>query len=281
MGPTVRVATLIAFSMLLLMTAALSASAAPSAELWPRWQAHDPASTRTLDHSAWTAFLRRYVKTGGGVNTVDYAAVSAADRDALEGYVRALEGTAVSRLARAEQLPYWINLYNALTVRVVLDHYPVDSIREIDISPGLFADGPWGKKLARVEGEQLSLDDIEHRILRPIWRDPRLHYAVNCAAAGCPDLQPRAFTAPNADGMLAAAAHDYVNNPRGVAFIDGKLHVSSIYKWYAEDFGGTEDGVIAHLAKHAGPALRARLEHARGITGYRYDWSLNDARSGG
>jgi Protein of unknown function, DUF547 len=87
----------------------------------------------------------------------------------------------------------------------------VASIRDIAISPGLFSVGPWGRKLIEVEGEPLSLDDIEHRILRPIWRDPRLHYAVNCAALGCPNLRSSAFTAANADILLETAASDYVN----------------------------------------------------------------------
>jgi Protein of unknown function, DUF547 len=87
----------------------------------------------------------------------------------------------------------------------------VASIRDIAISPGLFSVGPWGGKLIEVEGEPLSLDDIEHRILRPIWRDPRLHYAVNCAALGCPNLRSSAFTAANADILLETAASDYVN----------------------------------------------------------------------
>ena len=117
----------------------------------------------------------------------------------------------VSGLGRDEQCAYWINLYNALTLEVVLDHYPVDSIRDIDISPGLFSQGPWGKKLITVEGEQVSLNDIEHRILRPIWRDPRIHYAINCASLGCPNLQPRPFTGRTLDHALDLAAMRFVD----------------------------------------------------------------------
>jgi hypothetical protein len=160
----------------------------------------------------------------------------------------------------------------------VLEHYPVDSIRKIAISPGLFSAGPWGKKLVTVEGKALSLDDIEHRILRPIWRDPRIHYAVNCAALGCPNLQPEAFTADNEEALLERAAHDYVNHPRGATVADGKLTVSSIYVWYQADFGGTDRGVIAHLQHYAAPALAAALAPIERIGADRYDWSLNDAR---
>ena len=108
-----------------------------------------------------------------------------------------------SLTSRDEQLAYWINLYNALTVKVILDHYPVKSILDIDISPGWFSIGPWGKKLVAVEGVEISLDDIEHRILRPIWRDPRIHYALNCAAVGCPNLLREAFTGATAEVLLA------------------------------------------------------------------------------
>ncbi len=170
-------------------------------------------------------------------------------------------------------------LYNALTVKVVLDHYPVDGIRDIDFSPGLFADGPWDKKLVEIEGEDVSLNDIEHRILRPIWRDPRIHYAVNCASIGCPNLQPTAFTAANTDALLAAAAQAYVNHPRGARVEGGKLIVSSIYVWFQEDFGGNDAGVISHLRRYADPGLRSRLSRIERIGDHFYDWSLNGAPS--
>ena len=161
------------------------------------------------------------------MNLVRYAAVSGSDRKALDAYLKRLGGTSVSKLKRSEQRAYWINLYNALTVQVILAHYPVESIRDIDISPGFFSDGPWGKKLMQVEGEEVSIDDIEHRILRPIWKDPRIHYAVNCASIGCPNLQPVAFTSANADTLLTEGAKAYVNHPRGVRFDGGSLVVSS------------------------------------------------------
>ncbi len=257
---------------------ALPAAAAPRAELWPRWTAHVPGSTLRVDHAAWNTLLAARVRRGpGGVNRFDYAGTTAPERRDLEAYLERLAATAVSRLDRDEQRAFWINLYNALTVKVVLDHYPVESIRDIDISPGFFADGPWGRKLVRVEGEGLSLDDIEHRILRPIWRDPRIHYAVNCASLGCPDLQPEAFTTANTEALLERGARDYVNHPRGARIDGGRLVVSSIYHWFEEDFGGSDAGVIAHLRRYAAPALVRRLEGVERIADHRYDWSLNVA----
>jgi hypothetical protein len=196
---------------------------------------------------------------------------------ALDAYIARLAASPVDRLARGAPLAYWINLYNALTVKVVLDHYPVTSIRDIDISPGFFSDGPWGRNLIEIAGEKISLNDIEHRILRPIWRDPRLHYALNCAALGCPNLPPRAFTADNADAMLTAAARAHVNNPRGARRVGGQLIVSSIHDWYIADFGGDEAGIIDHLRRYADPPLRAILEDP-GPLESAYDWALNEAR---
>jgi Protein of unknown function, DUF547 len=259
--------------------AAFESLFAPKARLWARWTAHDPGSAASVDHRPWDRFLKRYVAHGeDGENRVAYAKVSAQDRQALDAYVKRLAATPVSRLARSEQRAYWINLYNALTLQVVLAHYPVASIRDIDISPGLFADGPWDKKLVTIEGAEVSLNDIEHRILRPIWRDPRLHYALNCASLGCPNLRRSAYTAANTEALLEAGARDYVNHRRGVSFDGPTLVVSSIYVWFEGDFGGNDAGVIAHLRRYAAPALKEMLAHATSIGRHAYDWRLNDVK---
>ncbi len=264
-------------SFLLLVLFAAPAMAAPRSELWPRWSVHDPASTDVVDHADWTRLLRLYTRASGdGVVRFDYAGLAARDRAALDAYVARLAALPVSTLNRGEQQAYWINLYNALTVQVVLDHYPVGSILRIGISPGLFAVGPWGRKLVTIEGEEVSLDDIEHRILRPIWKDPRVHYAVNCASIGCPDLIDTAYTAARMETLLEANAVAYVNHPRGVAVRGGSVIASSIYDWFQEDFGGSVTGVLAHLRKYARPELASELQLALDIDNYDYDWSLND-----
>ncbi len=251
---------------------------APSKDPWPRWEAHDPQSTARIDHGAWDALLKAYVSRGpDGVNRFAYGSVAEDDRSRLAGYIESLGDVGISGYRRAEQRAFWINLYNALTVDLVLKHYPVRSIRDIDISPGFFADGPWGKKLIEVEATPLSLNDIEHRILRPFWDDPRIHYAVNCASLGCPDLQDHAFTADNSETLLERAARDYVNSPRGVWISKGKLGVSSIYAWFQEDFGGNDQGILRHLRGYAEPELRAALEAAERINEHAYDWTLNEA----
>lgn len=275
----VRSQTLVGFvGGLLALLGAASAAAAPSAELWDRWSAHEPASKVKVDHSAWSRFLRTHAVMGAdGIVRVRYASVDGAGRGALDGYVASLGAVGVSRLSRPEQQAFWINLYNALTVQVVLAHYPVESIRDISISPGFFAVGPWGKKLASVEGEPVSLDDIEHRILRPIWKDARVHYAVNCASIGCPNLQPVAFTAENTESLLDAGARAYVNHPRAVRVAGGRLTVSSIYDWFEDDFGGNDAGVLEHLRRYADGPLKRALAEISSVDDHEYDWSLNDA----
>lgn len=118
----------------------------------------------------------------------------------------------------------------------------------------------------------VSLDDIEHRFLRPLWRDPRLHYALNCASLGCPNLMRTAFTASNTETLLEEAARGFVGHPRGVHLQGGKLIVSSIYIWFREDFGGSDTGIVEHLKRY-GAVLDGRTR----IDGDAYDWALNEA----
>lgn len=248
---------------------------APKAELWERWTRHAAQDARRISHAEWDRFLETYVANPDGeVSRVAYGSVTEPDRAALAAYIDRLSGIRISDHSRPEQFAYWVNLYNALTVQVVLDHYPVASIRDIDISPGLFADGPWRKHLVTVEGEKLTLDDIEHRILRPIWNDPRIHYAVNCAALGCPNLQTAAFTAENTEQLLNDGAREYVNDPRGVRIEDGRITASSIYSWFKPDFD-QDGGVMAHIRRYAAPGLLAELEGIDRVSDFDYDWSLN------
>ena len=274
-----RRSTQIAAAVAVLLMCAVATKAAPRAELWAKWQVHDDTSDATIDHGAWDYFLRSYVRLGSdGITRLPYARVTAFDRERLAADLLRLAALPIGLYSRHEQFAFWVDLYNELTVKLVLDHYPVSTIKNIAISPGLFAVGPWGRKLITVEREALSLDDIEHRILRPIWRDPRIHYAVNCAALGCPNLQASAFTAGDTEALLDKAAREYVNHPRGATVSGGELTVSSIYIWYETDFGGTEAGVIEHLKHYARPGLASALAAIDHISGDSYDWALNDLR---
>jgi len=239
-------------------------------------------STKTVDHSVWDRLLKTYVKPGAdGLNRVDYAAFKSGGHVALKDYIRSLQAVDLSTLDRPEQFALLANLYNAKTVDIVLDHYPVKSIRDISLGGGLlgvFTSGPWKAKVLEMKGVPLSLNDIEHGMLRPVFKDPRVHYAVNCASVGCPNLGTEAFTGAKFDAQLDAAARAYVNNPRGARFGPEGLVVSSIYDWYQKDFGGSDEGVIKHLKAYAEPALAKKLAKTTSIADYTYDWSLNDVR---
>ena len=258
-----------------------SVQAAAKAELWARWQKHEPTSTQKVDHRAWDRFLKQYVVTPhpSGINRVRYQAVTPEDFKNLRGYLKSMQGVAVFNYNRTEQKAYWINLYNALTVDLILSRFPVASIRDINISPGLLVRGPWGAKLFAVESEKISLDDIEHRILRPIWKDNRVHYALNCASLGCPNLQPVAYTGENIEALLERGAKEFINHPRGVAIQKGKLQVSSIYIWYQEDFGGDAEELMEHWQRYADAKLDKALEKYNGGLSHDYDWRLNGAEA--
>ena len=185
-----------------------------------------------------------------------------------------MQAVDVSELNRDVQLPYWINLYNAATVDLILDNYPVDSIR--DIGGGAFGGGPWDEPLLNVEGVELTLNDVEHRIIRPIWQDNRIHYVVNCASIGCPNLHPEALTEENWERLFEESAVDYTNHSRGVRFDGRRLILSEIYNWYVEDFDGDVEGVIDHLVDYVDRDTAARLREFDGRVRYEYDWDLNE-----
>ena len=253
----------------------------PDNEPWAFWQVSDQASVAVVDHSEWQSLLDTYLLTAApdGIYRFDYAAVTASDRQLLVRYIDELTALDPRALNRAEQRAYWINLYNALTVEVVLRHYPVKSIRKIQ--GGFFDSGPWDEPYIDVAGVPLTLNDIEHRILRPQWRDPRIHYALNCASLGCPNLAAQAFTAANTEWLLELNAAAFINHPRGVSVLNSRVTASAIYSWFADDFGADEGGLLEHWLRYASPELAASLgsnpDELR--FKYRYDWALNSADS--
>mgnify|MGYP000845539187 FL=1 len=259
-----------------------SGIAAPKSELWPRWQTHNAENCEVIDHSAWGIILKKYLVTSQlptessapvGINLMEYGGVSKIDYDLLKIYLTTLEGISISSFSRPEQRAFWINLYNAATVNLILEHYPVESITNISFS--FFSFGPWDEELLTIEGEELSLNDIEHRILRPIWQDPRIHYALNCASIGCPNLQPLAFTAKNTNSLLETGASAFINHPRGAKKEDKKLWLSKIFEWYQDDYGGNEAGVLIHIQKYAKENLANSLYEDELEIEYHYDWRLN------
>jgi hypothetical protein len=252
-------------------------AAAPKAELWPMWEQSDESNTAEIDHSAWQGFLDRYLDTqsGDGVYLVRYGAVSVTDRQTLDTYITDLQASDPRDYSKAEQKAYWINLYNAATVQLVLDHPTKKSI--LQMNKGLFSFfGPWDEPLLNIAGEEVTLNDIEHRILRPIWQDHRIHFAVNCASLSCPNLEEQAYTSDDTDTLLDQNERAYINHPRGVSFDDkGRLTVSNIFKWYGDDFADDEQQLLEYFASHADEPLASQLRAYDGRLSYDYDWDLN------
>lgn len=268
------VATALAFTLIAATTVAYAGNAAGVIGK------HASGSSAKVDHSVWDTLLKTYVKPDStGLNRVDYAAFKAGGQGKLKTYIAGLQKVDPKTLDRPEQFALLANLYNAKTIDIVLDHYPVASIKDISLGGGLFAalkGGPWKAEVLTLAGTGLSLDDIEHGILRAVFKDPRVHYAVNCASIGCPNLQAEAFTGAKLQAQLDAGARAYVNHPRGINVTSDGVYASSIYRWFKEDFGNSDAGVLAHVRKYAAAPLAAKLKGKTAIDGNNYDWKLND-----
>jgi len=249
---------------------------APQKNLWAFWAVSNEENKKTISHKMYQEFLNRYLFKGvNGVNQVHYSKVTPKDKLILNQYIEKLTSQPIRTFNKQEQLAYWINLYNALTIQLILKHWPVKSIARINISPGFFSFGPWDAPLVTIEGQKITLNDIEHRILRPIWNTPLLHYALNCASMSCPQLQAQTFTAKNSQNLMKKAAGEYVNSPYGVKVEPNNLKLSKIYQWYQKDFGANELQVLKHIAQFAEPKLKNQILNNHKPVSYYYNWNIN------
>ena len=268
---------------LLIMTAALSLAAAPAMAQTGYGSgtksygsgSQAPAAQSTSSHAAFTNILQKYVSApdGQGLTHFNYSGLKAnsADKAALDSYIDRLGQINPATLSGNEQIAFYSNLYNAVTVQVIVDNYPVSSIRKL----GPLSTGPWKKKLLKINGQPSSLNDVEHEILRKQFPSPYVHYMVNCASVGCPNLLDNAWEADTLHAKRKEAAAAYINSPRGVQITPKGLKISSIYKWFKEDFDG-KAGTLKHIRQYAGPELAAAIDGGAKIVDYGYDWSLNE-----
>jgi hypothetical protein len=212
---------------------------------------------------------------------VDYAALKRERQPALDAYLRSLESVERSELEswpRSDQLAFWIDAYNAYTVKLVLDHHPIRSIRSIGVLPGA-AFRKTFIPLERVAGRKLSLDDIEHRILRERFRDPRIHFAIVCASRSCPVLRDEAYRGRDLDSQLDDAARSFLRDPARNRYgpASRTLFLSSIFKWFRGDFEAAAGSLPAFVARYADePTAEALRRGGVKIEFLDYDWSLNE-----
>ncbi|MEL6343649.1 MAG: DUF547 domain-containing protein [Myxococcota bacterium] len=227
-----------------------------------------------FDHSAFDQVLRQHVNRRGDVN---YAAIQSSG--ALDGYLSSLS-TASEPTARAEKMAFWINAYNALTVDLIADNYPLGSIRDLD------GGDPWNARTFPVAGRQITLNDIEHKILRPMG-DARIHAAVNCASRGCPPLAMHAFTAAGLNGQLdRASAHWATRNGVRIDEAQNTVTLNQIFDWYGEDFVGVYTGDIPNVDDKQEAAINFVAQYLPeqanylktgeyAVSYHSYSWKLN------
>ncbi len=220
-----------------------------------------------VDHSLYAGLLKKYVKDG----IVDYQGFKN-EESVLDRYLKVLEKVDSKTLSHNEQFAFYINAYNAWTIKLIMSEYPgVKSIKEL----GSLFKSPWKKKISRIDGTIITLDDIEHNILRPRFKDPRVHFAVNCASKSCPPLRPEPYRGGDLNQQLDEMTRAFVNNSGNNRLKGHTLYASSIFKWFAEDFN---QDIIGFFFKYAKEDLKKQLEAGRGkikVKYLDYDWSLN------
>lgn len=239
------------------------------------WDRGDETNRQQIDHSQWDEILNRYIVAGqvSGIVQFRYAEVSSIDSQLINRYIDSLTRIDPRSYPRMEQKAYWMNLYNALSVRMVLENLSANDSFSFKKNP--LPENVWSKKDVKVTGRKLSLDDIEHKILRPIWRDHRILFGLNCASMDCPNLSPRAYTAANISAQLNEAGQRFVNDDRGVFYQDGTIKASRLFRDFLTDFAPDEKTLKKVFAHYAKDMKALYLLGASGPITYTQDPRLN------
>ncbi len=234
-----------------------------------------PVAGQSFDHSAFDALLKRHVVNG----MVDYDAFKR--EPSFDAYLSALANTDPGVLPRDEELALWINAYNAYTIQLINKHGERESIRNINKTLFFKFNGPWDESLATVGGKSYTLDHIEHKIIRPEFKEPRIHFALVCAAMGCPPLRREAYTGDKLDAQLREQGMIFITaspNKTRVDVASKILYHSSIFGYYKDDFGGSIKAMAQYLSLWFPPGSAERALLASGdfkAVETEYDWTLN------
>ncbi|MBD2716661.1 DUF547 domain-containing protein [Microvirga sp. STR05] len=259
-------ARLVAASSLLILSAFVSLPPIPRLPAAPVPAA--PAAAG-VDHSGFDKLLKKYVNEKGLVN---YKAWKT-DQGAFNQYLQLLSrNPPAASWSKAEQMAYWINAYNAYTIRLVLDHYPVRSIKDIGTKIQIpLVTTPWASKFFSIGGEKMSLDNIEHSIIRKRYNDPRIHFALVCAAVSCPRLRPEAYTAARLESQLDEQGRDFLNNPDKNKPGKSSAQLSRYFDWYKSDWTDNGQTVAGWVNRYAA----AKMDSNAKISYLDYNWQLN------
>lgn len=220
-----------------------------------------------VDHSIYADLLKKYVHQGN----VDYRGFKK-EESKLDQYLKVLENVDSKSISGNEQFAFYINAYNAWTIKLILSGHPgITSIKDL----GTVFKTPWKNEICRIDGDVITLDDIEHNILRPRFKDPRVHFAINCAALSCPPLRSQPFLGNTLDRQLDDATRAFINNTKR-NYLDGDtLYVSKIFRWFKGDFN---HDIIGFFLEYADDHLKNELEVKKNkikVKYLSYDWSLN------
>jgi Protein of unknown function, DUF547 len=230
-----------------------------------------PTQAATVNHKIWGELLRKNSKQSG----VDYAGFKS-EEDRLDQYLKVLENTDSKDLSENEQFAFYINAYNAWTIKLILSAYPgIKSIKEL----GSLLKSPWEREIVRIDGRLTTLDEIEHHILRPRFKDPRVHFAINCSAVSCPPLSSEPYLGSTLDRQLDHSTRSFINDPGSYRFDGDTLYVSRIFKWFPEDFN---DDIFGFFLEYAEGNLKKKLVEKKDtirLKYLQYNWSLNDVGS--
>jgi hypothetical protein len=227
-----------------------------------------PSNSHPVTHEIWDGLVKKYASTDGKVNYAGFIQ----DSVLFNSYLKLLKNNHPNdkNWSEKEQLSYWINAYNAFTVKLIVDNYPLKSIK--DIKKGLpFINSVWDIKFIKIEGATYDLNNIEHSILRKKFDEPRIHFAINCASVSCPDLRNEAFTADQLENQLTEQAKLFLNNPVKNKITADKIELSSIFSWFKKDF--TKHDSLIDFLNHYAPV---KINQNAAIDYLDYDWKLNE-----
>lgn len=228
------------------------------------------AGTNPPSHTSFDTLLKKHISDQG---KVDYKGFIA-DEEKLDAYLQLLSTNAPDRntWSEAEQLAYWINAYNAFTIKLILNHYPVKSIK--DIGPKLtipLVNTVWHLEFFEIGGKPASLDEIEHKILRKEFDEPRIHFAINCASISCPRLWNHAYSAKNLNAELEQAARTFINDPQLNKTTGSQVEISSLFSWFSSDF--TKNGSLEEFINQY---ATNPIKQGAKISFKDYNWALNE-----
>lgn len=221
-------------------------------------------------HAIWQELLQKYVTATGKVSYKGFIQ----EKQKLQTYLNLLSNSAPDRSiwSKEEQVAYWINTYNAFTVKLIIDHYPVKSIREIKPTVNIpLVNTVWHIEFFKIGGKPASLDEIEHKILRKEFDEPRIHFAINCASFSCPILLNEAFVPEKLESQLDRASRQFINDPHRNRIAEDKAEISQIFSWFQEDF--TKKGTLIDFLNHYS---KVKIKPNAKISHLDYNWSLNE-----